>query len=183
MRQKISRADRVLIPSAKSFLRIFDLLTLTVCTSLAQSPNLWQPHTPITIPPHEAGLLVWVTDSSGAVVENAAVVLVNSATGARIEGKTNPYGVFTSRGLLPQTYEVTASSPGFRDGKLSATPSLGTLKEISLNLSLASDSAVIYVGRPNLPIQFDLPIDLGVRNLQSHRVIELVPIKPLPPQL
>jgi Carboxypeptidase regulatory-like domain len=55
-----------------------------------------------------------VTDSSGAVVPGAKVVLKNEATGAVRDTVTNSSGNFDFPSVLPGTYTVTISNSGFR---------------------------------------------------------------------
>ena len=55
-----------------------------------------------------------ITDSSGAVVANARVVVTNASTNARLEVSTNEAGGYTAPLLPPGVYSVTVSSPGFR---------------------------------------------------------------------
>ena len=54
-----------------------------------------------------------VTDSSGAAVPNAAVVLNDTATGAVINLTTNAEGRFTAPFLKPDSFNVSASAAGF----------------------------------------------------------------------
>jgi hypothetical protein len=53
-------------------------------------------------------------DPSGEAVENAAVALTNEATGAKLAVTTDVRGAFAFGGLLPGTYAVTVSQPGFK---------------------------------------------------------------------
>ena len=55
-----------------------------------------------------------VKDSAGAVVPGAAVTLVNQQTGAVQSTRTNEAGLFVFPSLLPGTYRVEVSAPGFR---------------------------------------------------------------------
>jgi hypothetical protein len=55
-----------------------------------------------------------VTDSSGGVVVNAAVRIVDQATGLVYETLTNNAGEFVRPALRPSLYTVTVSAPGFK---------------------------------------------------------------------
>lgn len=55
-----------------------------------------------------------IKDSSGAVVPNAAVVLIDVGTGSTLEGKSGPEGNFVFPNLQPGTYTVTATAEGFQ---------------------------------------------------------------------
>ncbi len=54
-----------------------------------------------------------LADESGAVIPNGRVSIKNVATGVTRAVTTNTDGFYTAPNLLPGTYEVTASAPGF----------------------------------------------------------------------
>ncbi len=55
-----------------------------------------------------------VTDSTGAVVPNAKVVILDLATNTPRETKTNAQGEYRVFGLSPGTYQVSVSLAGMR---------------------------------------------------------------------
>ena len=55
-----------------------------------------------------------VSDSSGAVVPNAQVVIQEQSTGLKYELTTNGSGEFTRPALKPSTYNLVVSAPGFK---------------------------------------------------------------------
>ena len=55
-----------------------------------------------------------VKDATGAVLPNAALVLVDTATGTTFETKAGPEGNFTFPNLQPGTYTLTATATGFQ---------------------------------------------------------------------
>ena len=61
-----------------------------------------------------ATLLGNVTDNTGAAVPNAAVQILESATGIARAGVTNESGNFTFPDLTPGTYSVSVQAPGFK---------------------------------------------------------------------
>jgi hypothetical protein len=61
-----------------------------------------------------AGMTGTVTDSSGAIVANAAITLTNKTTGLKFTQTTNSAGVYRFSDIPPgQGYEVVFSAPGF----------------------------------------------------------------------
>ncbi len=54
-----------------------------------------------------------VTDSTGAVVPGATVTITNLATKSSQTLTTNDQGLYEAPFMLPATYKVTASAPGF----------------------------------------------------------------------
>src|ERR1700676_2351000 len=55
-----------------------------------------------------------VVDSSGRVLPNASVSITNLATGINRSVTTNEDGLYIAPNLLPATYELTFTAPGFR---------------------------------------------------------------------
>src|SRR6185503_21262542 len=59
-----------------------------------------------------------VTDSTGAVVPDASLLLRNTQTGIETRTTTNAQGVYVILNILPGTYTAEASKQGFSSGKL-----------------------------------------------------------------
>ncbi len=55
-----------------------------------------------------------VTDSSGAIVPSAKVVITEQGTNQSYEITTNAAGEFTRPALKPSTYDITVTAPGFK---------------------------------------------------------------------
>lgn len=55
-----------------------------------------------------------VLDSSGAVVPNAPVHVINKAMGTRLSLSTNEVGFYQASYLIPGLYQVTVELPGFK---------------------------------------------------------------------
>src|ERR1700682_3937661 len=55
-----------------------------------------------------------VVDSSGRVLPNASVSITNVATGIKRSLTTNDDGYYIAPNLLPASYELTFSGPGFK---------------------------------------------------------------------
>ncbi len=58
-------------------------------------------------------ILGTVTDSSGAIVQNAQVIVTNTGTGIAYTTKTTSAGDYTAPSLSPGTYSLTVAAPGF----------------------------------------------------------------------
>jgi len=54
-----------------------------------------------------------VTDASGAVVPGADIAAKSAATNAMVSTSTNSDGYYSISNLVPGTYDVTVSKPGF----------------------------------------------------------------------
>ena len=83
------------------YLLSLPLILSAFITALAQSPNT-------------ATMIVVVNDQTGAVIKDARVSVVNSATGASREAVSGTDGAATFPALsLTGTYKVTVSREGF----------------------------------------------------------------------
>lgn len=60
------------------------------------------------------GILVVVTDASGASVANGTVTVTNNGTHAQLSGKTNDIGSWTASPLPPGDYQVKVACAGYR---------------------------------------------------------------------
>ena len=60
-----------------------------------------------------SGVTGTVTDSTGAIVPNAQVTILNVATQVTQNASTSSAGSYTVTGLVPGRYTVTVSAPGF----------------------------------------------------------------------
>ena len=59
-----------------------------------------------------------VTDSTGAVVPKATIVLTNTATGLERSAISNDAGIYVFPGVLPGTYTMVVTSQGFTASKI-----------------------------------------------------------------
>src|SRR5262245_48515490 len=82
----------------------FCALLLLPCILLAQSGN--------------ATLSGTVHDPSGAIVPNAKVTALNSATGITKETSTNASGLYVIPNLIPGPYNVSVSAPNFQSKQI-----------------------------------------------------------------
>jgi Carboxypeptidase regulatory-like domain len=76
------------------------VLFLSVVPLVAQSPN--------------ATINGLVFDPSGGAIVGAEVVVVNDATGVQYTTKTNGEGIYVVPNLLPGSYRIQVSNPGFK---------------------------------------------------------------------
>jgi hypothetical protein len=76
-----------------------------------------------------------ITDPSGGVIPNAMVSAKNTATGVTREVTTDTTGFYLVPNLLPGSYEVTVTSPGFSTARQSNLV-LGVGAEQQLNIAL-----------------------------------------------
>ena len=76
-----------------------------------------------------------VKDATGAVLPNAAIVLIDTATGATFEAKSGPDGNFIFPNLQSGTYTLTATATGFQPT---------TLQQILVQTARSTDVVVQF---------------------------------------
>jgi hypothetical protein len=87
-----------------------------------------------------------VRDASGALVPNVSVVVTNAATGVSTSGKSDAKGAYEISNLLPGTYSVVFSAPGFATVKKSNVQiDLSKTSTEDASLAIASSSSTVEV--------------------------------------
>jgi hypothetical protein len=86
-----------------------------------------------------------VTDTTGAVIPNAKVTLVNKGTNMTLAASTNVEGFFNFSALQPGTYQVTAKFKGFEQSSTTVELTVGDTARADLTLHVGSDKATITV--------------------------------------
>ncbi|HJT67205.1 MAG TPA: TonB-dependent receptor [Pyrinomonadaceae bacterium] len=118
----------------KRLLLLPSLIILVAATALAQSPNT-------------ATMIVVVADQTGAVVKDAQVSVVNTATGDSRDAVTGSDGAATFPGLsLTGTYKVTVAREGFGNEERSGfTLRSGETATLKVTLLAGSQTAEVTV--------------------------------------
>src|SRR5260370_1615662 len=108
--------------------RIFlPVLALTASVVLAQT--------------NRGGISGNVTDQSGALVPNAAVVIINSGTNETRRVTTSDKGSFILESLDPVTYRIEVTAPGFKKAVLQDVKvDTATVTSVTLVLHTGTDS-------------------------------------------
>src|SRR5438874_9612651 len=87
-----------------------------------------------------------VTDSSQAALVGAQVVAANPETGFTRESLTNSTGVYTLPNLLPGTYTVTVTAPGFQTyRKTEVAVTVQTLTRVDAVLAIGGVNETVTV--------------------------------------
>ena len=101
---------------------------------------------PLTAQMNTASINGTISDSSGASVQGANIVIENSATGSRREARTNTTGFYSVPQLQPGTYNVTISHDGFRSVKNSNVQlAVNQVATLSISLELGETQQTINV--------------------------------------
>jgi hypothetical protein len=95
-----------------------------------------------------------VTDHTGAVIANAAVVATDTTTKQKRSTVTNKTGQYVLVDIPPGTYDVTASFAGFSTDEISAlTVSVGTQTTASFKLVVGAQTTTVQVTASNADLQ------------------------------
>ena len=87
-----------------------------------------------------------IADPSGAVVPNAQIAARNTATGVTREVAADTAGLYVLPNLLPGTYEVTVSAPGFNTARQSnLTLAVGQEQQLNFSLKVGETSQTVQV--------------------------------------
>jgi len=87
-----------------------------------------------------------ITDPSGAVVPNAHMSVRNTATGVTREVNADTAGLYLIPNLLPGTYEVTVTSPGFNTARQSNVDlAVGAQQQLNISLKVGETSQTVEV--------------------------------------
>ena len=86
-----------------------------------------------------------ITDPSGAVIPNVAVILTNTATGQIRNATTNSTGYFSAPALPPGPYSVDAKITGFQESVSKIDLTLGAALNVSFTLKVGSENQKVEV--------------------------------------
>lgn len=115
-----------------------------------------------------------VTDSSGAVVAGAQVVVVNQATGVKLHTTSSSAGLYSFISLNPGVYEVTVSQKGFANtvrGRI--TVDVDAVTEVNLTLKIGTATETVMVSEAPELVE---PTNSTVGTLITSATIDRVPL-------
>jgi hypothetical protein len=114
-----------------------------------------------------------VKDAKEALVQNAAVEVLNTATGVRQSTRTNSAGAFSVVSLNPGSYNVIVSKSGFEKSVTNAvTVSTAQLSTVDVTLTVGSQTATVTVTAQDSLLSKD---DSNVTTTVDHAVVESLP--------
>jgi hypothetical protein len=126
-----------------------------------------------------------VTDSTGAVIANANVVVTNTATGQARTVQTNDQGLYTVFPLDPGPYTINVEQSGFKKTVINTTLNTRDRRPIDIVLEVGDASAVVTV-TDEPPLLQDSPTgqtlvsgnqvtELPLNNRNFIRLLETIP--------
>ncbi|MBZ5523373.1 MAG: carboxypeptidase regulatory-like domain-containing protein [Acidobacteriia bacterium] len=135
----------ITLNAAKKMLMTVLLVTLLAALSLAQSTT-------------DGAIGGTVTDSNGAVVSNAKVVIHNNGTNAEVTSSTDPTGYFRVGHLQPGNYTVSVSEKGFATYRAEqVVVQVGSITDISPKLAVGGVAETVEVGAEAPQINYTTP--------------------------
>ena len=97
-------------------------------------------------------LIGTVTDSTGAIIPNATIVVTDVAKGTSVTAQSNASGNYTIEHLIPDTYSIRVSAPNFKnfeaDGIL---VNADTSPKVDASLSAGSAGDTVTVNADEIP--------------------------------
>lgn len=119
-------------------------------------------------------ILGTITDNSGAVVNNAKIDVMNTATGVATHTETSSNGDFTAPYLAPGTYSVTAQAPGFQKAVAdNITLAVAQQARVNIVLKPGAVSETVQVEASAVSLDTD---SAAVAQLVSQKQVEQLPL-------
>ncbi len=135
---------------------------LMVCLSLS-AVSLGQEET-------AAAITGQVTDSTGGIIQNAAVVVTNKDTNAERRSQTNEDGNYVVTALAPGTYTISIEQPNFKRYLLTITLNAKDRRPVDIVLEPGSPSEVVTI-TDEPPLIQESPTGQGL--ISGTQVLEL----------
>ncbi len=92
-----------------------------------------------------ARLIGTITDPSGAVIPNAAVIVTNTGTGRAVTIQTSGSGEYTVTALSAGKYHIEVKASGFKTSTADFTLEVSQVQEISLKLETGATATTVDV--------------------------------------
>jgi Carboxypeptidase regulatory-like domain/TonB-dependent Receptor Plug Domain/TonB dependent receptor len=87
-----------------------------------------------------------VVDSSGRLIPNASVSITNVATGINRTVTTNEDGLYIAPNLLPASYELTFTAPGFKtDVRTGIELTVGATVSLNMTMQVGGSKEIVQV--------------------------------------
>ena len=114
-----------------------------------------------------------VTDPSGAVIADAYVRILSTATNLERTQKTGPNGNFSFELLPVGDYRVEIEAPGFKKGVLGVYALVGRPVELTVLLELGTPTQTVEVTAENSAVQVNTQDSSLGNNLVSQQITQL----------
>ena len=146
----------------------FLLATLVGLVSVSAAPALGQ-----AVSTNGGSIQGTITDSSGAAIPGATVVVANPNTGYSKTLQTDKSGYYSVGPLTPGAYTLDVTASTFQKLHVSTVIQTGTATPGSEKLTIGSESTTVDVNAGTLQVNTDQP---GVSGVITRDQIETLPI-------
>ena len=116
-------------------------LLVALCALLVVCPALMIAQTTLST----GSIVGTVTDPSGALVNDAKIVVTNVGTNQKVELTSNASGAFSTGPLAPGSYKVQVSAKGFNTIVESIVVQVGNTAAVNAKLAVGQESTVVDV--------------------------------------
>jgi hypothetical protein len=145
---------------------------IVICALFALSTLCYQPDA--LADGSSASLSVAVTDTTGAVVPKATLILRNLATGQEQKSESGNLGTATFPFLKPGRYQLTASKDSFADVVVdNIVLNVGDDRRLQLSLKIGSATQTVNVDGSGLSIN---TTDASVSTIVDRKFVENMPL-------
>ena len=154
--------------SVVSWLKRIGCITVTLfCFLLMQSQHAFAQV-------DEGAITGTIVDSTGAVVPNASVTLLNNEQGITLETKSSSAGSYTFSPVRIGTYQVTATAPGFETTtQKNLVVNVGSQVEANITLGTGASSTTVTVTEAPPQLQTE---ESSVGQVMTERSINNLPL-------
>ena len=115
-----------------------------------------------------------MTDSSGAVILNAGVAVINRNTGQSFNARTGAEGSYRFPSLQIGTYDATVTAQGFKIQTMKGvTIQIGTTTSLNIVLSAGAATETVQVSASDLKLQTESS-DVGT--VVTEKMVERLPL-------
>jgi hypothetical protein len=113
-----------------------------------------------------------VTDATGAVVPDAQIKVTNPETGAIRNAVSNSRGEYAVTQLLPASYSLTVTAPGFASAKQKVSVTVGSQNTVNVKLAVAGGTTQVIVAADDFAgVQLEKPEVSSV--LETNQILSL----------
>src|SRR6202161_580557 len=114
-----------------------------------------------------------LADSTGAVVANATITIINKGTGESFGVQTSSAGTYNSGALVPGEYTVRAEVKGFKTVEAGVVVRVGVVSGINFTLQVGAANTVVEVAEQAVAVNTEQASVQGVLNREQ---IENLPV-------
>lgn len=114
-----------------------------------------------------------ITDTSGAVISGATIVITATETGTTTRATTDAHGFYTAGPLNPGTYKVAINATGFEQLVVNTVIRTGTATPGSFSLTVGSATQTVEVTSGAVQLNTD---QAGVSDVVTQQQIQTLPI-------